>query len=53
MKMFGDEASSFDSNKDPVQKRGGGLIQNMYQEKTAAIQMKMGKLAVLRINIKY
>lgn len=55
--MFGNEASSFDSNKAPVWKggRGGGyLIQNIYQEeKTAAIQMKISKLAVLHINIQY
>jgi hypothetical protein len=54
MKMFCNEASSFDSNKDPVWKGGRDLIQNIYQEeKTAAIQMKMSKLAVLHINIQY
>jgi hypothetical protein len=50
MKMFCNEAISFDSSKDPVQKGGGDLMQNICQEeKSAAIQLKMSKLAVLHI----
>jgi hypothetical protein len=38
----------------PQYRRWGDLIQNTYQEeKTAAIQMKMSKLAVLHINMQY
>ena len=53
--MFCNEASCFDSSKDPIQKGGGGdLMQNIYQEeKSVAIQMKMSKLAVLLIHIQY
>jgi hypothetical protein len=67
MKMFGNEASSFDSNKDPEKgrllQRGCKppalmdelpLTQNIYQKKKlAVIQMKMRKLAVLGINMQY